>query len=58
MGGIAETLASNHLFQVQEYGGMFTPVQAALFQTLVVNIMFVSCGSRHNLKTALALLNT
>ena len=58
MDSVSDTPASNHMFQVQEYGGTLTPVQANLFQTCLAKILFVSCRSRSDLKTVPSFLTT
>ena len=58
MDGIAETPAANHLFTVREDEYTLTGMQAKLFQHIVQKILFVSCKSRPELKTALAFLTT
>ena len=56
MEGIAETSEANHIFAVREYGDTLTGMQADLLQTFVAKILFVSCQSSPNLKTALDFL--
>ena len=58
MDGITETPASNHLFTVIEDDVTLTGIQANLFWNLVAKILFISCRSRSNLKTALVFLTT
>ena len=58
MNGIAETPAANHLFTVREDEYTLTGMQAKLFQHIVQKILFVSCKSSPDLKTALAFLTT
>ena len=58
MDSVSDTPASNHMFQVQEYGGTLSPVQSNLFQNCLENILFVSCRSRSDLKTVPSFLTT
>ena len=54
MDNAAKTPETNHVFQVQEDGGMLASLQADLFRNLVAKILFVSFQSRPGLKTALS----
>ena len=54
MDNAAKTPETNHVFQVQEDGGMLASLQADLFRNLVAKILFVSFQSRPDLKTALS----
>ena len=51
---VSDTPSANHMFQVQKDGVKLMPVQADFLQTILVNILFISCQSKPNLNTALS----